>query len=81
MVVSVKFFGAQRALTHTREIQVSLSKNGRVDDVFVYLMNSYPELPLRKEDVLVTVNNKSSSMNYSLQADDNIVFLPHIGGG
>ncbi len=81
MVVSVQFFGAQRSLTKTREIQVPLAKNGRVSDIFVYLMDCYPDLSLCEDSVLVTVNDKASNMNHSLNPYDNIVFLPHVGGG
>ncbi len=81
MVVSVQFFGAQRSLTKTSEIQIPLTENGRVSDVFVYLIDCYPDLHLSEEDVLVTVNNKTSNMNHTLNPDDNITFLPHVGGG
>jgi molybdopterin converting factor small subunit len=81
MVVSVQFFGAQRSLTKTNEIQIPLTENGRVSDVFGYVRNCYPDLPLNEEGVLVTVNDKASDMNHVLKPDDNIAFLPHVGGG
>ncbi len=81
MVVSVQFFGTQRALTKAREIQVPLAEKGRVRDVYVYLIDHYPDLPLNEEDILVTVNNKASNMSHSLNPNDNITFLPHVGGG
>ena len=81
MIVSVKFFGAQRTLTKTRELKVSLAKNGHVREVREYLMNCYPGLLLEEEEILVTVNNKASTLNHSLNPDDSIAFLPHVGGG
>jgi molybdopterin converting factor small subunit len=81
MVVSVQFFGVQRALTKTHEIQVPLMENGRVSDVFVYVRDCYPDLLLSEEGVLVTVNNKVADMNHVLNPNDNIAFLPHVGGG
>ena len=81
MVVSVHFFGAQRTLTKTSELQVKLTENGRVHDVCLLLMDRYPELPLNEEDVLITVNNRASNMNHILSPNDHITFLPHIGGG
>ncbi len=81
MVVSVQFFGAQRALTKTSEIQIPLTKDGRVSDIFIYLMDCYPDLPLNEEGVLVTVNNEAANMNHALKPDDSITFLPHVGGG
>jgi molybdopterin converting factor small subunit len=81
MVVSVQFYGTQRALTKTNGIKIPLTENGKVRDVFGYLMDYYPNLPLTEEGVLVTVNNKASNMNQVLNPDDNIIFLPHVGGG
>lgn len=81
MVVSVQFFGAQRTLTKTPELQVELTENSRVSDVCLLLMNRYPDLPLNEEDILVTVNNRASSMKRILSPNDHITFLPHVGGG
>ena len=81
MVVSVEFFGAQRALTKTAKVQVPLAENGQVRDVFTYLTGYYPDLTLSEEAVVVTVNNKTSTMNHALKPADKIVFLPHVGGG
>ena len=81
MVVSVQFHGAQRALTQSNEIRVPLSGERRVSDVLLYIKNSYPELELNGSDFLVTVNNKVSTMNGTLNPNDKITFLPHIGGG
>jgi molybdopterin converting factor small subunit len=81
MVVSVQFIGALRTLTKTREIQIPLTKDGRVCDVLMYLMDCYPDLPLSEQGMLVTVNNKASNINHILNPDDSIIFLPHVGGG
>ena len=81
MEVSVQFFGVQRTLTKTREVQVELTENGRVSDVCLFLMDRYPDLPLNEEDVLITVNNRASNMNHILSPNDHITFLPHVGGG
>lgn len=81
MVVSVHFFGAQRILTKTRELQVNLTENGRVSDVCLFLKDRYPDLPLNEDDILITVNNRASSMNHILSPNDHIMFLPHVGGG
>ncbi len=81
MVISVQFFGTQRAITKVRDLKIPLTVNGRVKDVHEYLMNRYPDLSLNEKDVRVTINNKSSSMNHILKPNDNIVFLPHVGGG
>jgi len=81
MEVSVQFFGAQRTLTKTRELQVNLTENGRVSDVCLFLMDLYPDLSLNEEDILITVNDRASSMSHILSPNDHITFLPHVGGG
>jgi len=81
MVVSVEFYGAQRALTQTREVRVSLLENGRVRDVVKYLGHLYPDLTLGEGNFLVIVNNKVSTLNHTLNYNDKVTFLPHIGGG
>ena len=81
MVVSVEFYGAQRMLTQTQEVKVLLFENGRVSDVAEYIRRRYPNLPLSEEDFLVTVNSHVSTLNHSLNPNDKIAFLPHIGGG
>lgn len=81
MTVFVQFFGIQRALTQTSEVEVPLNAQNRVGDVFSYILNCYPELQLCEENLLVTVNNKVSSMEEGLNPNDKLAFLPHIGGG
>ena len=81
MVISVNFFGLQRKLTRTDQIQIPLQRETRVNDVACYIKERYPELPLNEEGLLVTVNNQISAPNRILKANDRIAFIPHIGGG
>jgi molybdopterin converting factor small subunit len=81
MVVSVKFFGLQRKLARTDQIQIPLVKETRVTDVASYISARYPELRLAEEGLLVTVNNRISAPNRILKANDRVSFIPHIGGG
>ncbi|MBW1912000.1 MAG: MoaD/ThiS family protein [Deltaproteobacteria bacterium] len=82
MVVSVSFSGLQREQAQTDRIKVPLSDNvQRVDDLFGYIKENYPELSINRGMVLVTVNNHISSPEQGLQADDEVSFIPHIGGG
>ena len=73
--------GLQRAQTHTDKILIPLSKVKRVADVVDYLKESYPELRIPEDDVLVAVNSKISTMKRVLKDKDNVVFLPFLGGG
>ncbi|MBW2324386.1 MAG: MoaD/ThiS family protein [Deltaproteobacteria bacterium] len=81
MFVSVKLLGLQRTLTQKDRIQVPFSKGTRVADVFAYIRESFPELPFSEKALLVTVNDKVSTMDRILKSDDDISFLPFIGGG
>lgn len=82
MIVSVSFFGLQRKLAQADRIQVPLSsKIQRVADLFSYIREKYPELSLSEEVVLVVVNDHASSLDRRLRANDEVSFLPHIGGG
>lgn len=82
MNISVNFFGAQREAVKTDRILVPISDRvSVVADLFNYIKEIYPDLVLNKEAVLVTVNSNVSSLDYRLKANDDVAFMPHIGGG
>jgi len=81
MKVSVSFYGIQRTVTSTNQIQIPLSRGARVTEVLSYLKECYPELPLSEDTVMITVNNQISSSHQILNAGDRISFIPHLGGG
>jgi len=82
MVIYVKFFSSQRKLVKTDRIKVPLSDSIRVvDDLFLYIRERYPALSLSRESMLVTVNNHVSSPDYELKANDEVSFMPYLGGG
>ena len=81
MNVSVRFYGVQRALAGIPEVLVPLFENGRISDVYLHIKGRFPALQLNSEDMLITVNNRISSMDEILSPDDRVTFLPHIGGG
>ena len=82
MNISVSFFGVQRDMIKTNQVQIPLSERIRVvEDLFKYIKEEYPELPLSKESVLVTVNDHVSPLDRELKSDDEVFFMPHIGGG
>jgi len=81
MFASVCFLGLQRTLARTDRMQVPLSEETRVADVLAYVKASYPELPFPENAFLVTVNNKVATMEMILRGNDEVSFLPFIGGG
>lgn len=81
MVISINFHGLQRMVTQTSEMQISLSKGTCVDHVLEAVQERFPKLPLRKEDLLITVNDRVSTTDHPLKESDRVALLPHIGGG
>ena len=81
MKVSVQFHGVHRAITRINEIRFSLSSNARVSDLLKHIQSAYPDLQLNQDDIMVSINDQVSTINHSLNPEDEISFLPHIGGG
>lgn len=81
MRVSVQFHGVHRAITRVNEVRFALASNARVSDLFKRIERTYPDLQLSQDDIMVSINDQVSTMNHSLNPEDKISFLPHIGGG
>ena len=81
MVVSVSFHGIQRQMTRKKKLQVSLSDGSQVSQVIEYIKKRFPELSIRSEGLLITVNGCVCGTNQKLKQKDQISLLPHIGGG
>lgn len=81
MTVSVHFTGFQRTLTKVRSIKVPLLDNMRVVDVLHYIIERFPQLSIRENEVFVVVNNDVCLMDRLLKSNDRISIFPHIGGG
>jgi molybdopterin converting factor small subunit len=73
--------GLQRKLARTNQIQIPLFEKARVIDVLTHIKKSYPELPFPEETLLVVVNHKLATMEKILKHNDNVIFLPFLGGG
>ena len=81
MLVSIEFFGMQRAITKTDSIDMPISEMTMVSDALEYVRARYPDLPLDDGSVLITINQEMASPERVLKANDTVLFLPHIGGG
>lgn len=81
MFASVTFLGPQRLVAQTDHIRVPLAEKTCVADVLDHLRERFPELALAEYSVLVTVNDKVSALDQVLQPEDDVAFLPFIGGG
>jgi len=81
VVISVNFYGQQRMVAQTGEVEISLSSGNRVDHALAAVLERFPTLPLQKEDLLITVNDRVSTLDQPLKERDKISLMPHIGGG
>jgi sulfur carrier protein ThiS len=81
MYVSVTFLGLQRAQAQTDRMQIPLSRGTRVVDLLSYIKECLPNLPFPDDGILVAVNNKLSSKERVLKNEDDVTFLPFLGGG
>ena len=82
MFVFISFLGHHRCLIKSDNIRVRISEQiQHISDLFRYLNERYPELSLNRNSVMVTVNNVESSFDYLLKENDEVLFMPHIGGG
>jgi molybdopterin converting factor small subunit len=52
-----------------------------VFDALEYVRQQYPDLPLAKETVLITVNHEMAALDTVLRENDTVLFLPFISGG
>jgi molybdopterin converting factor small subunit len=62
-------------------MQIELTDRTSVADVLEYLKERFPEMIFPEHAFLVAVNDKVSSMERILKNDDNVTFLPLVGGG
>jgi len=81
MVVSIEFFGMQRAVTKTDSIDMPITEKTRVTDALEYVRHQYPDLALDEGMFLITVNLQMASLETALKANDVVSFLPFMGGG
>jgi len=79
--VSVSFLGPQRMQAKTNRIRVPLVNTARVSDVLDYVRECYPDLLFSEGEFLITVNNQASGLDVVLRENDNISFIPCLGGG
>ena len=81
MFVSVNLNGFQRRVTSMDQIQIPVAEKTRVTDVLSDIRECYPDIPIRIDAVLVTINNEISNLDRVLEHNDQVSFIPHLGGG
>jgi len=81
MKVSIHFFGTQRSITKTDSIHMPITERTCAIDALEFVKQRYPDLPLDKKMVLITVNQEMASLETLLKENDIVLFIPFIGGG
>jgi molybdopterin converting factor small subunit len=81
MTISIDFFGRMRIITRTGCIRMPITTQSTVADALEYVRGQYPDLPLRDDCVVVTVNHKVARLNQPLRPNDAVTLVPFIGGG
>ena len=81
MRIRVNFMGLQRAITGTDQVHLTLAEGARLSEAICQIAQSYPDLSLSDDSVLVAVNNEVAKKDGVLAAEDTVSFLPFIGGG
>ena len=66
MNVSVNFFGVQRKIVQQDKICLELGNEARVIDLLQHIRTSYPGLSLNEHSIMITVNNRVSSLDQNL---------------
>ena len=81
MNVSVSFFGVQRRIVQQDEIRLELGNEARVSDLLQHIRTSYPGLFLNEHSIMITVNNRVSTLDQNLNLNDSVSIISHLGGG
>ena len=81
MNVQVIFFGFQRAITKAQSLKVPFVSEMRAADVLAYVIELFPQLGLKENEISIMVNDHVCMKDRMLQNDDTVSFFPHIGGG
>ena len=81
MTISIDFFGKIRSAARTDSITMPITGRSRVFDALAYVRKQYPDLPLRDDCMVVTVNHEVARLDQLLRPNDSVTFVPFVGGG
>jgi molybdopterin converting factor small subunit len=79
MSIKVLFFGATAAITGKREIELKDRHGVWIRDLFVELLNKYPELSNQK--LLLSLNQQYSNGDEIIREGDEIAIFTAVSGG
>lgn len=79
--VKVLFFGRLKEITGRTEDSVNVAEGSPIDSLFTLYEAQYPELRRYRGSVVASRNQEFARWTASLNADDEVGFLPPVSGG
>lgn len=78
--VKVTYFAVLKDLAGKADEQVDIESGATASRLYCQLAEKYG-FPLALSDIRVAVNDDFSSLDYPVQANDHVVFIPPVAGG
>ena len=79
--VKVLFFGAAADRAGARQIEVPLSDQAKLAEIWPVLTDMYPDLAPMRDTLAFAVNGEYARMEDAVSAGDEVAVLPPVSGG
>jgi sulfur-carrier protein len=81
MKIRIRYFASFREITDLNEEILVVQEGATISDVRALLLARYPRLQPIMERSVCAVNRGYASAETALHEDDELVFIPPMGGG
>jgi molybdopterin converting factor subunit 1 len=81
MNIRIRYFASLREITEKNEEIVTVQEGATVAELREMLLARYPRLQAIMERCLCAVNHEYVPSNLELLDNDEVVFIPPVGGG
>lgn len=81
MNIRIRYFASFREITGLNEELLTLHEGASAGDVRALLLSRYPRLQPFMQRSVCAVNRKYVPAETTLHEDDEVVFIPPVGGG
>ncbi|HKZ27034.1 MAG: MoaD/ThiS family protein [Actinomycetota bacterium] len=79
--VKVLFFGAAADRAGARQIEVPLSDQAKLAEIWPVLTDMYPDLAPMRDTLAFAVNGEYARMEDAISPGDEVAVLPPVSGG
>lgn len=79
--VKVLFFGAAADWAGARQIEVPLSDQAKLAEIWPVLTDMYPDLAPMRDTLAFAVNGEYARMEDAISPGDEVAVLPPVSGG